>query len=148
MSVFNFNITFALQMDYLTVHIINKITADAQDVLMRDSNIWVSVFLLKSQIVFVWLLKFVNYKKSPSFNRKIAKCFLKILDSLHMIGINIILISKNILPYSPTLEKNVQIQICVNWFKMLIHYHAECQWRNILKRLLYSTYLQMGWNKH
>ena len=88
-------------MDYLTVHIINKITAEAQDVLMRDSNIWVSGFLLKSQIMFVCLFKFANHKKWPYSDGKIAKCFHKVLGSLHMIGINIILIGRNILPHSP-----------------------------------------------
>ena len=75
-------------MDYLTVHIINKITAEAKFVLIRYSNIWVSGFPLKSHIMFACLFKFVNHKKLPSFDEIIVECFHKVVSSLHMMLIS------------------------------------------------------------
>lgn len=54
-QVFNFKDTVTLQMDYLTVHIINKITAETKVMLMKYINIWVSGFILKSQIMLACL---------------------------------------------------------------------------------------------
>lgn len=79
-------VIFALQIDYLTVHKISNITAEAKFVLMRYSNIWVRSFLLKSH--HIWLLKFVNHKKLLSFDEIMVEYFHKAVSSLYMMLIS------------------------------------------------------------
>lgn len=72
-------------MYYLTVHMINKSTAEAKDVLMRDSTIQGSGFLLKScNCVGLFVYVFYHKKSSFFFNEKIAECFHKVVGSLYM----------------------------------------------------------------
>ena len=80
-------VIFALQMDYLTVHIISNITAEAKFILMRYFNIWVRSLLLKSHIIFA-CLSLLIIRNYFFFDEIIVEYFHKAVSSLYMMLIS------------------------------------------------------------